>query len=256
MPPLRSVGRRRAAARDRVRRLGRLDARPGAGALGPAHAEGKFLEPGELWLRSDARRGRDRQHEHGRRRRSLRSRGRVVADPAGRIPAAGRLRDGGPLGPARSTPAAVDAGARARRSDLRRVAARRIRERRRHTRSEPASRIVWLTYPCISPDPDASIVLGPLGNTAALDPARLVHLNRVLLPELLKRRPGRLELDRSRRARVSRRRVPRRLRERTGCPPGRRPLLAAGGRPAGRLSRAARAAPAAGGSALVGLPVA
>jgi peptidoglycan/LPS O-acetylase OafA/YrhL len=55
-------------------------------------------------------------------------------------------------------------------------------------------RIVWLTYPCISPNPDASVVLGPLGNTAALDPARLVHLNRVLLPELLKRRPGRVEL--------------------------------------------------------------
>ncbi len=56
------------------------------------------------------------------------------------------------------------------------------------------ARIVWLTYPCISPDPGAGIVLGPLGNTAALDPARLAHLNRVLLPELMKRRPGRIEL--------------------------------------------------------------
>jgi len=60
--------------------------------------------------------------------------------------------------------------------------------------SSDGIRIVWLTYPCISPAPDASIVLGPLGNTEALDPARLAHLNRVLLPELLKRRPGRLEL--------------------------------------------------------------
>ena len=53
---------------------------------------------------------------------------------------------------------------------------------------------MWLSYPCISPDPGAGIVLGPLGNTAALDPARLAHLNRVLLPELVKRRPGRIEL--------------------------------------------------------------
>lgn len=55
-------------------------------------------------------------------------------------------------------------------------------------------RIVWLTYPCISPDPAANIASGPLGKTAALDPARLVHLNHVLLPELVKRRPGLIEL--------------------------------------------------------------
>ena len=56
------------------------------------------------------------------------------------------------------------------------------------------ARILWLTYPCISPDPGAGIVLGPLGDTAALDPARLAHLNRVLLPELARRRPGRFEI--------------------------------------------------------------
>ncbi len=55
------------------------------------------------------------------------------------------------------------------------------------------TRILWLTYPCISPDPGAGIVLGPLGNTAALDPARLAHLNRTLLPELAMRRPGLVE---------------------------------------------------------------
>ena len=57
------------------------------------------------------------------------------------------------------------------------------------TLAADSARIVWLTYPCISPDPGAGIVLGPLGNTAALEPARLVHLNRTLLPELLRRRP-------------------------------------------------------------------
>jgi hypothetical protein len=62
------------------------------------------------------------------------------------------------------------------------------------TLAASGARIVWLSYPCISPDPDEGIVLGPLGNTAALDPARLTHLNRVLLPELVKRRPGRIEL--------------------------------------------------------------
>ena len=62
------------------------------------------------------------------------------------------------------------------------------------TLAASGARIVWLSYPCISPDPGAGIVLGPLGNTAALDPARLAHLNRVLLPELVKRRPGRIEL--------------------------------------------------------------
>jgi peptidoglycan/LPS O-acetylase OafA/YrhL len=62
------------------------------------------------------------------------------------------------------------------------------------TLAEGGARVVWLTYPCISPDPGAGIVLGPLGNTAALEPARLAHLNRVLLPELLRRRPGGFEL--------------------------------------------------------------
>ena len=62
------------------------------------------------------------------------------------------------------------------------------------TLAASGARIVWLTYPCISPDPDASIVLGPLGKTAALDPARLAHLNHVLLPELARRRPGVVEL--------------------------------------------------------------
>ena len=57
--------------------------------------------------------------------------------------------------------------------------------------SSRGARVVWLTSPCIGPAMDQHSSLGAAG---ALDPSRLEHLNRVLLPRLVASRPHQVEL--------------------------------------------------------------
>ncbi len=59
---------------------------------------------------------------------------------------------------------------------------------------ETGAEVQWLTYPCISPRPGQNVAKGPLGDTAALDPERLRHLNVELLGRLLAAHPGAFEL--------------------------------------------------------------
>lgn len=56
--------------------------------------------------------------------------------------------------------------------------------------SSRGARVVWLTAPCLGPDAARS----PVGQTAAIEPHNIDHLNRVVLPQLAQSRPRQVVL--------------------------------------------------------------
>lgn len=56
--------------------------------------------------------------------------------------------------------------------------------------SSRGAHVVWLTAPCLGPEAAQS----PLGRTAAIEPANIERLDRVILPRLAASRPGRVTL--------------------------------------------------------------